>query len=227
MGQLCLENEQNEVYFEPKQTSFSNIIKISAASNHSLFQNTDGEIYGCGLNLFGQIGHYNPQFEVSLILNRESNISQFCGTEHSLFLDTDGVVFSIGQKEFGSLGLGHTTPENQLNKIPNIPPIRMISCVGASSYLLDFDGNVWSFGDNKFGQLGHNDSLNRNIPTKVDALEDIIDMSSGFGRHFLAKDSQGKIFSMGLNSNGQLVLLPLRFCVSSSNVIYLSGSKFH
>ena len=46
-AQLCLEH-QNQVKLS--QTKFSDIFKISASFNRSLFQNFDGEIYGCGVD---------------------------------------------------------------------------------------------------------------------------------------------------------------------------------
>ena len=70
-------------------------------------------------------------------------------------MDSEGNVFSVGHNEYGQLGLGHTNNQNVLNQIPNIPPIRSISCVGHCSYLVDIDGNLWSFGYNGEGQLGH------------------------------------------------------------------------
>ena len=34
-----------------------------------------------------------------------------------------------GNNEYGQLGLGHNTDQNELTKIPNIPPIKILSCV--------------------------------------------------------------------------------------------------
>ena len=92
-----------------------------------------------------------------------------------------------------------------MNKIPNIPPIQKISCIHSSSYLIDVDGNLWSFGYNGYGQLGIGNTVNRNIPTKIESLNNIIQTIQGpCSYHFLAKDSQNKIFVMGYNSCGQL-----------------------
>ena len=212
-GQLCLENQIN--YSTPKQTSHSNILNISAGGNHSLFQNSEGEIYSCGYNSFGQLGlghNFATQIGACLIPNQPPNIIQFCcGSNHSLFLDVEGNVFSVGKNVqhlydtcSGQLGLGHNENQNILNQIPNILSIQTISCVSSSSYLLDFDGNVWSFGDNRSGQLGHGDETNRNVPTKITALRDITEISYSFGEHFLAKNSTGEIFIMGRNRFGQL-----------------------
>ena len=194
---------------KPRQTSFSNISKISAGTHHSLFQNYKGEIFSCGDNEHGQcgLGHFNhPQITPSLILNAPSNIVQFvCGYFHSLFLDSEGNVFSVGANEYGQLGLGHNTNQNELNKIPNVPPIKTISCVYSSCYLIDFEGNLWSFGYNAFGQLGQGGSLSLNAPKEISTLKDIQQISYGSnGIHFLAKNSQNQIFVTGNNAGGQL-----------------------
>ena len=206
-GQLCLGN--NESQLTPQQTSFSNISIVSTGWNHSLFQNNKGEIFACGQNRYGEcgLGHCNhPQTTPSLIPNAPSNIVQFiCGFYQSLFLDSEGNVFSVGNNYYGQLGIGHNTDQNELNKIPNIPPIKIISCTGLSCYLIDFEGNLWSFGDNDQGQLGHGDIINKNVPKIVNSLKNIQQISYGCcGEHFLVKNSQNQIFVAGNNDRGQL-----------------------
>ena len=225
--QLCLGYEK--VSFKPQKTLFSNILKISAGFSHSLFQNNKGEIFSCGNNYQGQcgLGHFDsPQIAPSLILNLPSNIVQFvCGSYHNLFLDSEGNVFSVGDNFYGQLGLGynrnqnesneygqlgfghnfHSTDKNELNKIPNIPPIKIISCVGSSSYLIDFEGNLWTFGKNNSGQLGHGDNTSINTPKIINTLKDIQQISNGCSAdHFFAKNSQNHIFATGDNVCGKL-----------------------
>ena len=206
-GQLCLGNK--EVYLTPQKTSFANISKISAGSDHSLFQNNKGEIFACGDNRNGQcvLGHfYDTQITPIIIPNLPSKIAHFiCGYNQNLFLDSEGNVYSVGQNYFGELGLGHDTYQNVLNKIENIPPIKIISCMRLSCYLIDFDGNVWSFGYNPYGQLGHGDTTQRNAPKIINTLKDIQQISYGScGFQFFAKNSQKQIFVTGRNDFGQL-----------------------
>ena len=206
-GQLCHEDKENRS--SPQKTSFSNISKLSAGSCNSLFQNNKGEIFSCGNNQWGQcgLGHFDsPQIIPSLILSAPSNIVHFvCGSYHSLFLDSEGNVFSVGDNYSGELGLGHNTKQNELKKIPNIPPIKTISCVYASCYLIDFEGNLWTFGFNCYGQLGHGDKTNKNAPKVLNNLKDIHQISYGSsGYHFIAKNSQNQIFVTGNNKCGQL-----------------------
>ena len=206
-GQLCHGDKGDRSI--PQKTSFSNISKASAGWNYSLFQNNKGEIFACGYNLQGQcgLGHFNhPQITPSLIPNTPSNIVQFiCGGLQSLFLDSEGNVFSVGNNSHGQLGLGHDTDQNELNKIPNIPPIKIISCGHSSCYLIDFEGNLWTFGSNAFGQLGHGDRSDKNSPKMISTLKEIQQISFGScGEHFFAKNSQNQIFATGGNENGQL-----------------------
>ena len=203
-GQLCFGDTKDRA--KPKQTLFSNIIKISCNSIHSFFQNNKEEIYCCGNNSHGQLGlgHIECQHEVIVIPNHPLNIINFCcGYYHSLFLDFSGNVYSVGYNKKGSLGLGHTKNMNLLTQIPNIPPVQSISCIKHSSYLIDFKGNLWSFGKNKNGELGLGDFENRIIPTKT-SLKNIQQHSSGGASdHFLVKDSKNNIFAMGKNDFGQ------------------------
>ena len=206
-GQLCLDNQENQP--KPQKTSFSNISKISTGTFHTLFQNDKGEIFSCGYNEAGQcgLGHYNnPQITPSLILNVPPNIVQFvCGSHQNLFLDSEGNVYSVGDNYYGVLGLGDYTNQNVLNKIVNIPPIKIISCVNTSCYLIDFGGNLWSFGRNGNGQLGHGDKTTINVPKVISTLKDIQQISYGSsGDHFIAKNSQNQIFVTGNNESGQL-----------------------
>ena len=195
---------------KPQKTSFSNISKISAGYDQSLFQNNKGEIFACGNNQYGQCGlgrFKSPQITPSLILNAPENIVQFvCGNGQSLFLDSEGNVFSVGYNWFGQLGLGHNRNQNELSKIPNIPPIKTISCVNKSCYLIDLEENLWTFGYTQSGQLGHGDITKLSINTpKINALKYIQQISYGTcGLHFFAKNSQNQIFFTGRNDFGQL-----------------------
>ena len=205
-GQLCHGDKESRLI--PQKTSFLNISKTSAGWSYSLFQNDKGEIFACGSNRYGEcgLGHFNSRMTSSIIPNAPLNVVQFvCGSHQSLFLDSEGNVFSVGGNAYGQLGLGHNTNQNVLNKIPNIPPIKVISSVRSSSFLIDFEGNLWSFGLNDEGQLGHGDKTDKNIPTIINSLKDIQQISNGScGLHFLAKNSQNQIFVDGNNDFGQL-----------------------
>ena len=207
-GQLCLGNSENQLTFQ--QTSFSNILKVSLGAYHSLFQNEKGQIYSCGSNGCGELGigfNYGKKVDIPTIIpNLPPNIIQFfCAHKHSLFLDSDGNVFSVGNNSWGQLGIHvNDTNKDELIRIPNIPPIQIISCVSYSSYLVDKVGNLWVFGYNGAGLLLPNVQQSYRLPEETE-LRDITQLSYGCcGQHFLAKNSQNTIFVLGSNDYGQL-----------------------
>ena len=118
---------RHEISLKSSKNTIFKHFKIYQLGGIHYFKNNKGEIFSCGDNQFGAcgLGHFNhPQITPSLIHNAPSNIVQFvCGPNNSLFLDCEGNVYSVGFNWNGQLGLGHNTAQNELNKIPNIPPI--------------------------------------------------------------------------------------------------------
>lgn len=74
--------------------------------------------------------------------------------------------------------------------------------------VLKEDGSVWNWGDHSYGQLGAGTSSSSSIPLPVqltggNRLLNISAISAG-GNFTVAVDSQGQLWSWGLNSYGQL-----------------------
>lgn len=76
-----------------------------------------------------------------------------------------------------------------------------------ASSALDSEGRVWSWGDGASGMLCLGDSLQRQIPHRVDAFGDAgttaIALSRGYD-HLLVLRSDGSVWGCGLNSVGQI-----------------------
>ena len=186
-------------------------ISYGSCGVHFIAKNSQNQIFVNGYNDYGQLGtgdtSNDSQITPSLILNLPSNIVQFvCGSCQSLFLDSEGNVFSVGYNEHGELGLGHNIHKNELNKIPNIPPIKIISCVSSSSYLIDFEGNLWTFGYNGFGQLGQGDTIHKYAPKIINTLKDIQQISSTdvVGSILLRKTLKIKYLLLGITITDNL-----------------------
>ena len=200
-GELCLGHKQDGI-FAPENTLFTNILTIAAGSHHSLFQNIEGEIYGCGNNENGELGLGNnetEQIQVILLPNQPGNIIQFCcGSLQSFFLDSDGNIFYTGfnMSDFKNLG------KNTICQIQNVPTMKLISCINTSCFTLDDCGNVWVFGHS----IGRDNDTLITIPQIIENLTDIqcIPTRCFIGNHLLAKDSQNKVFVLGDNLYGEL-----------------------
>ena len=211
-GQLCLGDKEDRSY-ELQKTSFSNICKLSAGGNHSLFENNKGEIFSCGSNHYGQcgLGHFDHQIAPSLIPNAPPNIVHFVGgLYHTLFLDSEGNVFSVGYNN--ELDLGHDTNQNGLGHfdylqitpsfIPNLPPnIENFVCGYEQNLFLDSEGNVFSVGYNYYGELGLGHNRKQNVLNKIPNIPPII---SCVGSSCYLIDFEGNLWTFGINNNGQL-----------------------
>jgi alpha-tubulin suppressor-like RCC1 family protein len=65
------------------------------------------------------------------------------------------------------------------------------------------DGTVWAWGKNNEGQLGLGDYTERNIPTQIPGLTNIIDISTG-QTFSMALKSDGTVWTWGSNQYGEL-----------------------
>ncbi len=79
----------------------------------------------------------------------------------------------------------------------------MISCGLYHTVLLNEAGEVYVWGDNSFGQLGIGSASNKEIPVKVEGLEDIVMVSAG-AYHTLALTRSGEVYAWGRNTYGQV-----------------------
>uniref|UniRef100_A0A6B2LS24 Uncharacterized protein n=1 Tax=Arcella intermedia TaxID=1963864 RepID=A0A6B2LS24_9EUKA len=84
-------------------------IQVAMSSDHSLILDDDHSLYGCGLNLSGQLGlgHFRNQMELvknNLMCGKIVRIA--CGETHSMALLSDGSLYSWGQNSSGQLGIG-------------------------------------------------------------------------------------------------------------------------
>lgn len=64
---------------------------------------------------------------------------------------------------------------------------------------------IYAFGNNYYGQLGLNDIIDRNVPTPIVQIDNVISISSGKNHSLLLTDD-GEVYAFGDNESGQLGL---------------------
>ncbi len=69
--------------------------------------------------------------------------------------------------------------------------------------MLKDDGSVWTWGNNDYGTLGDGTTDARDIPTRVETLDNIVALEAGRDSCF-ALDQDGAVWAWGSNEQGQL-----------------------
>ncbi len=76
--------------------------------------------------------------------------------------------------------------------------IKQMGIARCFAFALLEDGQVYGWGWNRHGDLGMGDDVYRIMPTKVESLKNIVEISCGMN-HTLALDKDGKVWSWGYN----------------------------
>jgi alpha-tubulin suppressor-like RCC1 family protein len=199
-------------------TAFNNltIAAIACGSYHTLFLTNDGKVYTCGNNGSGQLGLNDTTYRyVPTLITAFNNLTIAaiaCGSYHTLFLTNDGKVYSCGIND--SYQLGRTVDTANPSITPSIISTLnsfTISAIAAGRYhtiFLTNDGKVYSCGGNAYGQLGRTvDTANPGITPSIisTTISTLIISAIECGHSNTSFISiHGKVYSCGLNGNGQL-----------------------
>ena len=199
------------------------------------------QFFQCGFpNLIKTQESIKDPKNISKLNNNIKALSASCGNEHSLILSKDHTVYSFGNSEDGVLGIDLSNKNNvnqfKFNKIDfgeYTNKIIEISSGTVHNLALTYDGKIFSWGSSQGGQLGlpleilekqpnfkdnyyistpikvpiNNKNINKNENSEIN----IIRVSCGEA-HSLVLTNEGKVYSWGFGSNGQL---GLGFCEDS------------
>ncbi|WP_068468395.1 PKD-like domain-containing protein [Candidatus Protochlamydia phocaeensis] len=190
------------------------VIAIAGGGDHSLTLKSDGTVWACGLNGYGQLGNgTNTDSTLPLQVGGGTPFTDVVsiagGGFHSLALKSDGTVWAWGLNNGGQLGNGTNANSNLPLQVGGGTPFTDVVSIaggGAHSLALKSDGTVWAWGINNFGQLGNGTNTSSNLPVQVGGgtpLTDIIAIAGG-GSYSLAVRSDGTVWMWGANTLGQL-----------------------
>jgi alpha-tubulin suppressor-like RCC1 family protein len=193
----------------------SNVVQVAAGSFTSVALTRTGTVYGAGQNLGGELGlgAAVTQSNTFQPLPGLSNITQVAISESGFFsafvvaVDQSGHVFTAGNNQDGEMGTGSASSTNQLAfaQVPNLDNVVAVSAGDLHVLALKRDGTVWAWGGNPYGALGNGTLNDSATPTQVSfpAGTELVDMEAGF-LHSMALDSNGNLWSWGMNSFGEL-----------------------
>jgi alpha-tubulin suppressor-like RCC1 family protein len=186
---------------------FSDPISISAGYQHSLFLDSEGQVFACGDNSKGQLGTgnntlYNAPEKVAG-LDGVKIVAISAGYQHSLAIDSTAQVWAWGLNDHGQLGNNSTRDTNTPVEVSGLNNVIAIAAGKYHSLALKSDGTVWAWGYNSTGQLGDGSDDDSSTPVQVEDLGEVIAIAAG-DEHSLALDSDLTVWAWGSNENGQL-----------------------
>lgn len=222
-GQLGLNDESNKTL--PVQvpldflTAGAKPVKVFGANNYScsFLIDSNGDLYSCGYNGYGQLGHGNTnkldQFKrVSSISNVvDIAISNGTSTKSVYAITSDGSLYSCGFNGVGQLGIGSTTNKSTFQLVDlggeQVQDISLSRDGSCSVMILTQNGTLRTWGYNGYGQLGTGNMASYNSPqTPVGNPQNVVKIKGHDATYAFAAflNEDGQIWSTGYNGYGQL-----------------------
>ena len=133
------------------------------------------------------------------------------------FIDKKGKVYTWGSNSYGQLGDGsetttYTSVPICISEVEDSPlkGKNIVDIYGSLTMIAkDSEGKLYSWGYNEYGQLGNGTTVNSSMPICISDIENsplkgknIVDIYGS--STMIARDSDGKLYSWGYNSRGQL-----------------------
>ena len=183
--------------------------EVSAGENYTVALKSDGTMWGWGSNTYGQIGN-SILNERRIPQQEDTNTSDWknisAGANHTSAIKQNGSLWSWGLNSSGELGTGNNnSSRTAVRENTNNTDWESVSNGYNHTLALDKNGTLWSWGSNYYGQLGLGTNTNKNTPTRVTSLSNVVSISAG--KYFsLAVDENGILWSWGRNSHKQLGL---------------------
>ncbi|XP_025146202.1 probable E3 ubiquitin-protein ligase HERC3 isoform X2 [Bubalus kerabau] len=213
LGQPGISSNLQGIVAEPQVCGFisdRSVKEVACGGNHSVFLLEDGEVYTCGVNTKGQLGHEregNKPEQIGALADQHI-VHVACGESHSLALSDQGQLFSWGAGSDGQLGL--MTIEDSV-AVP-----RLIQKLNQQTILQVSCGNWHCLAL----------AADRESPCHVKLLrtQKVVYISCG-EEHTAVLTKSGGVFTFGAGSCGQLGHDSMNDEVNPRRVLELMGSE--
>lgn len=128
------------------------------------------------------------------------------GAESSFAIKADGTLWAWGRNTYGQLGDGTTQNRLAPVQVSGLTDVVVVATSRSSTghtLAVKRDGTVWAWGYNFLGQLGLGDQTQRNTPTVISGLTNVVAVAAGFS-HSMALKADGTVWAWGANFYGEV-----------------------
>ena len=198
-------------------TNYSSPVQVGTLTNWkqvacgsfsiSISIKTDGTLWACGRNVFGELGNgtttsYSSPIQVGSL----TNWKQVAVKGHTAAIKTDGTLWTWGRNDYGQMGNGNRTSYSSPIQVGPLTNWKQVACGYVHTAAITTDGTLWTWGYNSSGQLGNNTASTTvyySSPIQVGSLTNWKQVAAGHD-HTAAITTNGTLWTWGRNNYGQL-----------------------
>ena len=185
------------------------LIQIECGTDHSLFLDSMGIMYGCGSNDKKQLSNkYKILTNITIFKYDFNNIIKIaCGQYASYLVNDKMELYTVGSNQCGQLGINDDSASSN-GEFNLILDHNVVTVAAGSSHVifLTQNGQVFGFGYNAYSQCGYQiPELLKPMKINVDSDKNLIDVKCG-AYHTIIVTQQNDWYSFGRNNESQLLL---------------------
>ena len=152
-------------------TGGTNWTQVSCNWVHTAAIKTDGTLWLCGYNVFGQLGDnttVRKSSPVQTVGGGTNWRSVACGMYHTAAIKTDGTLWTWGYDNYGQLGDSTLVKKSSpVQTVAGGTNWKTVACGGSNTAAIKTDGTLWVWGYNGNGQLADGTTVNKSNPVQT------------------------------------------------------------
>lgn len=145
---------------------------IQSGASYFLGIRSNGALWGCGRNLYGQLGTNDTVDRSNQVqIGSDTNWAYVSAYSNvSAAIKTNGTLWTWGFNQNGALGDNTTVNKSSPIQIGSDTNWSKVYVLTSQVIAIKTDGSIWSWGQNDVGQLGQNDVVYRSSPVQIGNL---------------------------------------------------------
>ena len=180
---------------------------VAVGKNHTLLVDSDGGVWGCGDDFWGQLGRTREPWKDSKGAERSKTLGRAemikglpivdarAGEGHSVLRVRDGGVVTMGFNQWSQCGQSNFATIARPARIGSIDRVRAIAAGNLHTCVVDENGDTRCCGGNEFGQLGNGTLQPSTNFKKVKGLGKVKRQNRKITALFLGNDASGVVIT--------------------------------